>query len=614
MIPTMGNWIAILLLGTATGVFLLSKCLFLAPLRGGWLMLVANLAYEVAERKLRVGRVWLDGFLWGALVIGYGLWAGGTAAAWAGGALGLAWVWVLHVDAEWKANRPARQNKELAGRVPFPVPRLVVSLRGPVLARNRGSDDLGHWPERWEQAFEVSVLNPGPLPTQLPVKVHATSSSVQIEVLGSGGGELPGPGPGEIVALKFVLRVGGAGPGGDVHLHVQHADFHFRRILRIRSIVARGQIDVRRAEIRRWKHGARGAFVWRGDQDLYDPATFQSAEGLRWAWTLARRFRMPNSLMLSARLSLDPEEHRAFCEHFGWDRKNGEIPGFIRFLRDEVDKTPEQEWPVATARPFAAEIGNHFYLHYGTHAAAAEGNGWKSHAGIGDGWFSWMSRNPVDSFLEQRDNALKANRALQESIGVVPASFTIPSDVFDGDTARAVEAAGLEVGSETDAPKWKKLLWLSAPHHPRGCDRFVELPRMHPRDPENAGQLAMLKYWVGAARRTGRALVFLAHHHLLRYQGNESAALVEELLRHVLADQDGDLYVGTLTAVGRYWRDVLSERTRCVQVTAEGRRITVANSGPRALEALPLEIDLGGGRRQLRLVTVPAHATIAVEV
>ena len=614
MILSMGNWIAAILLGSAASVFLLGKSLFLAPCAVGRAMLLANLVYEVAERKLRMERMELDALLWVALVAGVGVWAGGWAAAAAAVLLGLAWIGYLRADAEWKAGRLARQSAETAGRVPLPIPRLVVLIRGPVLERGREEDDLGDWPERWEDRFEIVVLNPSPVPAQLPVEIHVASSTVQLEVAGTVGGELPPPASGEIVSMKFGLRAAGSGPGGEVRVHVQHGDFHYRRTLRVRSIVPRSQISVKRAEIRRWKGGARGAFVWRGDQDLYDPATFQSAEGLRHVLGMARRFRMPNSLMLSARLSLVPEEHKAFCERFGWDRKTGEIPAFIRFLRDDVDKALEQEWPVATAKPFAAEIGNHFYLHYGTHAAAAEGNGWKSHAGIGAGHYPWLSRNPVDSFLEQRDNAVKGSQVLKEAIGAAPASFTIPSDVFDGDTARAMEAAGLEVGSETDTPKWEKLLHLAPPHHPAGCERFVELPRMHPRDPENAGQVAMLKYWVGAARRSGRALVFLAHHHLMRYRGNESAALVEEFLRHVLADQQGDLYVGTLTAVGRYWRDVLSPRTRCVQATTAGNRVSVANAGSRPLTSLPLEINLGGGKRHLRLVDVPADATIAVEV
>ena len=49
MIHSMGNWIAAILLGSATGVFLLSKCLFLAPCRVGFLLVLANLVYEVAD-------------------------------------------------------------------------------------------------------------------------------------------------------------------------------------------------------------------------------------------------------------------------------------------------------------------------------------------------------------------------------------------------------------------------------------------------------------------------------------------------------------------------------------------------------------------------------------
>ena len=609
----MGDWIIAICLGGASAVFLLGKCLFLAPCRAGWLMLAANLAYEVAERKTRLSRRALDAAAWAGLSLGFGLWAG----AWAGWAaslvLGMAWLGALRADAEWKAARPARQARDLAGRVPLPVPRLAVVLRGPVLERNRSGYDLGDWPERCEQEYEVLVLNPSSVPAQLPVEIRVTSATAQIEVRGSAGGERPGPGCGEIVSMKFSLFAPQCGPGGEVRLHVQHGDFHFRRTLRVRSVLPPGR-SLRGASIRRWKHGARGAFVWRGDQDLVDPATFQSEEGLRATLGMARRFRMPSSLLLSSRLSLLPAEHRRFCERFGWNRRTEDIPSFIRFLREQADLSAEQEWPVETSRPYAAEIGNHMHLHYGTHAAADPGNGWKSHAGIGAGHYPWLSRHPADSFAEQRDNAREGSRVLRETLGVEPVSFTIPSDVFDGHTARAMEAAGLEIGSETDCPKWRKLVWLGPPHHPEGCERFVELPRMHPRDPENAFQLAMAKFWVGVARRSGRALVFLAHHHLMRYKGGESAALVEEMLYHVLADNDGDLFAGTLTSVGRYWRDVLSPRTRCVKVQADGARVTVTNSGSRALNGLPLELDFGGGRRQLRLVDVGAEATVNLEI
>ena len=614
MMPIMANGIIAIVLGCVTGVFLLAKCLFLAPYRAGALMLAANLVYEVAERKTRLQRGTLDAVLWIALALSFGLWTG----AWAGWAvavgLGLAWAVALQADAEARGGCPARQARDCVGRVPLPIPRLVVVVRGPMLARNRQVYDLGDWPEHWEQAYDVCVLNSSTIPAQLPIEIHVASASAQIEVRGSAVCKRPGPGPGEIVTMSFSLLTPQCGPGGEVRLHVQHGDFHFRRTLRVRSVVPPGRMMLRGASVHRWKHGARGAFVWRGDQDIYDPATFQSAEGLRIALGMAQRLRMPNSLMLSSRLSLLPDEHRRFGAQFGWDRKTEDIPAFVEFLRDQVDLAVEQEWPVNTQRPFAAELGNHMHVHYGTHAAAAEGNGWKSHAGIGAGHYPWLSRYPADSFTEQRDNARECSRVFDDVLGITPTSFTIPSDVYDSDTSRAMEAAGLEVGTETDCPKWKKLIWLSAPRHPEGCKRFVELPRMHPRDPENVFQLAMAKFWVGVARRSGKALVFLAHHHLMRYNSNSGAVLAEELLRHVLECHDGDLFIGTLTAVGRYWRDVLSPRTRCVQVVTESRRITVTNTGARDLEALPLEIDLGNGKRHLRLVDVSANSTVTLEV
>ena len=137
----MSHWIVAIGLGSATGVFLLSKSLFLAPFPAGRALLLANLVYEVAERKLRMGRLALDAILWVALVAGFGWWGGSAAAATAAVLLGLAWVGYLHADSESKAGRSAKQNKEWAGRVPLPIPRLIISIRGPILERRRSVDD-----------------------------------------------------------------------------------------------------------------------------------------------------------------------------------------------------------------------------------------------------------------------------------------------------------------------------------------------------------------------------------------------------------------------------------------------------------------------------------------
>jgi len=609
----MTDLVSLVLLG-AGYTFLLSKCWFLAPYRAGWLMLIPNVVQETVERRLGVPRAVQDFGLLLALPLGTWLLAGPVAGLVIALVAGSAWAGALLVDLRWRADVPARQLGALRGRVPLPVPRLIVTLRGPVLARGPGLYQLGDWPEGTAQSFELLVLNPGPVRPQLPLRITVGTTCPRLAVQSDGPEERVGPEPEQVLTQSFSLRTLAAGAGGDVQVRVSQGDWVWARTLRLGALPTGAAARCRQAQVRRWKYGARAAFVWRGDHDLYDPGTLQCAAGLRRALGLAARFRMPTSVMLSARLSLVSAEHVAFCQHFGWERHSEEIPAFIRFWHEEVDTALEQEFPTHTERPLAAEVGNHCYLHYGTHAAADPANGWTSHARVGQGRYSWLSAWPCDSFTEQRDNLVKGSAVIEELIGVRPASFTIPGDVLDGDTARAVEAAGLEVGTETDATKWQKLLVFPPEHHPAGCERLVELTRMLPRDPVNAAQIAMLKFWVGFARRNGRALVYLAHHHLVMYEGNACYNLTAELLRHVLADTEGDVYCGTLTAVGRYWRDVLSERTRCVRVSLDGDAVSVENSGDRALRGLPVEIELAGGGRFMRLVDVPARATLRLNL
>lgn len=596
------------------GVFVLSKCYFLAPCRVGWLMLLANVVYETLEIKLRLRRVWMDYLLLGLATLGGGLLWGGWAAAAVALALGAVWAGALRVDLRWRSDPPARQCAALKGRVPLPVPRLIVHLRGPVLRRGRRVYQAGDVPEGWTQPYELTVLNPGTVRPQLPLHIEISTASTHVSAKMDGPTETRCPDPGQIAVQAFTVRAERAGRGGDVRLRISHGDWTWERTLRIASVPAGGALRVRTAAIRRWKYGARAGFVWRGDNDLYDPSTFQSAEGLRIALGLAARFRMPTTVMLSSRLSLFPEAHATFCEKFGWNRHSEEIPAFIRFLREEVDTAVEQEFPVRTDRPLAAEIGNHGHLHWGTHAAADPANGWTMHARTGQGNYPWLKAYPCDSFTEQRDNIAACTAAIEEKLGIHTACYTPPSDMFDADTARAVEAAGIEVGNETDATKWQKLLTFPAEHHPAGCARLVELTRMLPRDPVRAAQIAMLKFWLGFARRKGRALVFLAHHHLMLYQTHACYGLTAELLRHVLADTEGDVYPATLTAMGRYWRDVLSERTRTIELRAAAGAVEVRNTGDRALTGLPLEIEFQGGRRCMRLVDVPPHASVSVEL
>lgn len=591
-------------------LFILSKCWFLAPYPIGWIMLIPNTIYETAERKGGLPREPCDLLVLLAVTIGATLLGGPWIGAVMALACGLTWIAALFVEMRWRSDVPARQFASKP-RVPLPIPLLIVQVRGPVLTRSRQHYSLGYWPAGLSQDFELLILNPGIVRPQLPLQVELHTNGTGVKATIVGDAPVRCPEPSEVIRVVLRVTAGQAGTTGEVRVHATHGDWSWQRTLRLDGVVG-ADAPVVRASITRWKHGTAGAFNWRGDHDLYDPPTFQSADGLRRVLGLAMRFRLPTSIMLSAKLNLDQPAHEQFCKHYGWDRHSEEIPSFIEFLRTEVDTALEQEFPVSNARPLAAEIGNHCYLHYGTHAAADPGNEWKSHARMGAGKYEWMSTFPCDSLTEQRDNLLKGSELIEKHLGFRPASYTIPGDVKDEFTPRAVEAAGLEVSSEVDASKLQKLLFFPRQHHPVGCERLVELTRVLPKDPVNASQIAMLKFWVGVARRTGRAMVYLAHHHVLLYKSNACFNLTAELVRSVLADNEGEIWCGTLTTIGRYWRDVLSERTRCVRIEVTGGEVVIHNDGDRVLSGVPVELDDAQGRRHMRLVEVPPRGSIRI--
>ncbi|MBX3423903.1 MAG: hypothetical protein KF752_20285 [Pirellulaceae bacterium] len=589
--------------------FIVAKCWFLSSSWLGWPMLIANAIYETVEIRGRLPRMKQDVFIFVVLTAGFTLLGGpwfGLAFVLVGGT---AWLGSQIVDMQWRLDVPATQLASVGGRVPLPIPCYIAWLKGPVVERRSSLYELGHWPQGLTQAFELWILNPGTVRPQLPLSIRIESSTTSITVERTNQVDVC-PEPSQVVCQQFRLSAAQAGRGGRVTIEIVHGDRVWSRTLNLSGIVPAEQVQIRSAQINRWKYGCQGGFVWRGDHDLYDPSTFQSEEGLKKALGLAARYRMPTTVMLSTGLNLDQQTHRAFCEKFGWNRHSEEIPAFIEFMRRDIDMTNEQDFPTSMDKPFSAEIGNHMHLHYGTHAAADAGNNWKSHARMGDGNYPWLQKYPCSSLDEQRDNMLKCDKMIQQHLGVKTTCFTVPSDAWDEFTPQAVEAAGIPVSVETAMSKLAKLLFFPREHHPAGCESLAEMTRMLPRDPVNGAQIAMLKFWVGVARRRRQALVFLAHHHLVMYQSNACYNLTSELMRHVLADTEGDVYPGTLTAMGLYWRDVLSQRTRKVQLEVRGREVVAHNSGERPLSGLPVEICLADGRHWMQLVDIAPQSSV----
>jgi hypothetical protein len=598
-------------------LFLVSKFFFLAPTRLGWFMMLANTFYEALFKKYHWKRWPVDAAILAVSAAGWTWVACPYFGVTVGLTMALVWAWTLRVDVQWRTDELARQDSRYGiaaapKQMPLPIPRLIVIVRGPVLERGPVLD-LGHWPEGREDAFDLLVLNPSTVAPQWPMTVRLTASGEGLQVAGDPSGEMKAPNPSDFLSIPFRLRAGRAGTSGKVEVTLTHGDLEIRRVLRLRGVVSRSEARAVGAEIRRWKGGARAGFGWRGDQDLYDPATFQSIEGLRLALGLSRQFRLPSTLYLSGRLSLVPEEHRKFCEHFGFDRRTEGIPGFIEFLKNDVTLEPELEFPFQSPRPLAMELGNHMYLHYGTHAAADDGNQWGWRVEMGKGRYPWQGP-AADSFSEQRDNALKNIEVVRETLGVELGSWGVPGRANDADTARALEAAGVAVASDSDASAWTNVMRLVPPHHPAGSRRLVEITKKYPGDSNDAYKIATLKYWLHAARRTGRVFLFMAHHHLLMYEGTSCYQLTREFFRYALAETHGDLYAATVTSLGLYWERVLCPEHRWVRLAVEGESVVVENTGTADLDQLPLEIDLGGGRRFMALVRAAAHEKTTVRV
>jgi hypothetical protein len=300
--------------------FLFSKSFFLAPYRIGWLMMLANVPYETFCRGRR--KRWHTDAL---AMLGLGAAWTTVLGPWAGLAwvtvYGSAWAYTLLLDLKWRNGALTVQDARYAREIPLPLPKLILHVKGPVLKRGK-THDLGAWPVGRSEAFEFIILNPADkVHCQFPLQFDITSSSEAVAIEGDVCGEHPGPSPSEVLRLPVTLRA--TRPSGPVTVdyRLRLGSYAVNGSLRIGSIFNPAGICVTEARISRWKGGARGAWCWRGDVDLYDPATWQSAEGLQPSFELARRFRMPHTLLLSARLCLDEAESTAHGQAMGLNRR-----------------------------------------------------------------------------------------------------------------------------------------------------------------------------------------------------------------------------------------------------------------------------------------------------
>lgn len=597
--------------GGAVGLVILQRLVWLAPRRLGWAFYLANVVGEIGPKRLGLSRGPVEAVV---AVAGLALVFAGATPTWLVATLAflLLLLQLMLQLSERRLLTTAWTEIDCVGAVPvepgrtqglasgFPTPsthpQLTVTLRGPFVARMPRLS-LGTLASGRRFSLDVVVGNHALTPTQTGVRVRIRIPSC-LRVEGQAEKALPVLVPGNVQSVSFELEATSVSRGSTLGVQVEWGALSWSGVVRVDGVVDR-PLSVLGAGVSRYPGGCRSAFAWRGDMDLYDTSTFQSVEGLEVTLGLAARYRFPQTMYLSTRLSFDEKEARTWADHYGIDRGASAVPHFIEWVRSHVELRHRAGYPFESDKPYLVELGNHGHLHYGTDTAAAAGNGWRARSRMGAGPYPWQGA-AQDSFSEQRDNALETRRLCEELLGFSPRSWAMPDRTRDEHTPSAVEAAGCEVLSDSDVRTRDNVLFQPGPHFAPGSGA-VELTKRYPGDPQHMLHLWMNLFWVYRAHRQGIPVVFMCHQHMRLFEGWACARLTEAVLRHVLHAFAGDLWVNTVYGIGVYWRDVLSDR-RTVNVEADGDVVTVRNRGQLPHLQVPVDLTLEGGRRATVLV------------
>ena len=593
-------------------VLITSKLESIAKNKYGYLVMFSNFMYEFVEKKLSIKRTFIDTA--GLFIIAIGWWysTGSEIALVATSAFAISWFYAEKKNNFYINNNQSKQEIRYKKSIPLPNPKIILHINGPLLLRGK-TYILGDLPMGHKSKFDLIIMNPTIVRPQFPLLVSIILSNKSIELTSPFKKTLQTPKPGECLKKTIQLKaVQLSETPVNIKIKLSTGSYTIEEDIRISSVFDPNKTPISNVVINRWKGGASAGFAWRGDMDLYDPGTFQSVEGLLPVLDLSRRYRIPSSMYLSGRLSLVKEEHYRFCEKLGVDRDTDGIEGFIEFMRREVSLKATIDFPFDEPKRFAMELGNHMYLHYGTHTAMDEGNHWKMGASIGEGNYFWKS-SEADSLSEQRDNAIYNAKLIKEKLDYDVKSWAAPGRSNDKYTSAAIEAAGMVVGSNTNATTFDDVLKLRPPHHPNGCKKLVEINKKYPGDPDNIYKMAMLKYWMGYAVRKRRAFVLMVHHHALQYKGHACLAMTEEILRHALKDYRGNFFISTVHGLGEYWERVLCPQHRWVKAKAvAGNIVEIRNTGDETLQDIPVEITFNGDKKLLLLVKIPPETTTVI--
>jgi hypothetical protein len=599
------------------------RLIFLFPGRLGWINYLANTFSEFFVKKIRWSRTAVEICLaiLGLLI----LWLAGAGPV----VVLLAFVILLGlelyvskverqllstsyspIDPIGLRRATPRSTRNLAKGYPTPSthPELTLNMVGPFVARTPRYQ-LGTLLTGRRFELRLIIGNHTIVPTQTGIRVR-TEAPGALHCDGAFETMLDRLEPGQVHDWKQQWTVRSVAPAGKIRFTIEWGHFQYQLEVGFEGCSLPTERTIKRAAITRYPGGCRSAFAWRGDMDLYDESTLQSIEGLEVTFGLAARYRMPQTMYLSTRLSLDLPAAQQWADHYGVDRGAKRIPAFIEWLRTHAELCHGCSYPFTSAKRFVLELGNHGHLHFGTDTAGALENGWKPKAKMGAGAYPWLGIDR-SSLGEQRDNAMEARRFCEKLFAYTPKSWAMPNRTNDRFTAAAMEAAGCEVLSDSNVRTQQNVLLQPPPHHPHDTSS-VELTKRYPGDPQHIYHVAMNLFWIHRAHRKGIPVVFMCHQHLRQFDGYACTRFTEYTLRYVLHHFQGDLHINTVYGLGKYWREVLSPKTRRVQVLAKENQVTVRNQSDVPLADVPLDIHLADGKRLTVLVNVPAGKEICV--
>ena len=623
MMTALGFIVAIALLIPVVAV----RLVFLIPGRLGWVFYLANTFSEFFVKKIHWSRTAVEVchaiagvLLLAVLGAGWG-WVGATVIFLLGLELYVSKCERLLLDTSYSPidpiglrNATPERTQGLADGYPTPSthPELTINLVGPFVSR-MPAYDLGTLVVGRKFELRLIIGNHTIVPTQTGVRVRVSvPEGLQLAAKSQ-----------DLVVLLERLQVGqvheiqqswsviaARGPG-EIIVRVEWGHFQRESAMRFGGCVSAGGASLSEAAITRYPGACRSAFAWRGDMDLYDESTLQSIEGLEVTFGLAARYRMPQTMYLSTRLSLDLKAAGEWAAHYGCERGSAQIPAFIEWLRNNVELRHACTYPFTSSKRFLIELGNHGHLHFGTDTAAAAENNWKPKARMGAGVYPWLTADR-SSLGEQRDNAIEARHWCERLWGFTPKSWAMPDRTNDRYTAAAMEAAGCEVLSDSNVRTRHNVLLQPPPHHPEGS-RAVELTKRYPGDPQHIYHVAMNLFWIHRAHRKGIPVVFMCHQHMRQFDGYACTRFTEYTLRYALSRFQGDLHMNTVYGIGKYWREVLSPVTRRVTLRSEASKLHLENLSDADFTDVPVDVRLGSGTRHTLLVSLPAGSKVCLD-